>query len=76
MNLKRLPPIAKQEFQQSDRNTNPPTKLYLLCLQEMQGGGNEAETEGMTKQQVAKSHEQALIPDTINGTLLCLKTGV
>ena len=36
--VKRPPPIARQEFQWSDRETNPPTKLLapnLSCLQEM-----------------------------------------
>jgi hypothetical protein len=39
-NLKRLPPIARQELQWRDEDTNPPAKLSTqnwLCLKELQG---------------------------------------
>jgi hypothetical protein len=39
-NLKRLPPVAREEPQWSNRDTNMPTELLtpnLYCLQEMQG---------------------------------------
>jgi hypothetical protein len=43
-NLKRTPPVDRQEPQWTDRDTNPPTKLStqnLSCLQEMQAQGVE-----------------------------------
>jgi hypothetical protein len=52
-NLKKLPLVAMQEPQWSDRETNPPIKLltqYLSCLQEIQGWGNGTGNEGMAKQ--------------------------
>jgi hypothetical protein len=64
---------------ESDRDTNPPTKLSiqnLTCLQEMKCQGDGAETERTANQSLGPiselSHEQASIPGTINGTMVML----
>ena len=51
-NLKKPPPVVRQEPWWNDKDTNPPTKLStqnLSCLQQMQTDtGDGAETERMT----------------------------
>jgi hypothetical protein len=53
----RLPPVARQEPQWNDRDTNPPTKLltqkYVLSIRNA-GTGDGAETEGKANDYAAQ----------------------
>jgi hypothetical protein len=77
-NLKRPPPVARQELQWSDRDTILPIKLStpnLPCLQEMQAEWMEQRlrewpTDNRPNLRPMGKHQF----NTINGTLLCFRT--
>ena len=82
MDLKRSPPVTRQEPHWSSRDTNPPTKLLtqtLSCLQKMQRWRMEQRLREWPTNYMPNLRDppngQAQVQDTINDTMLCLQTG-
>jgi hypothetical protein len=80
-NLKRLPPVARQDLQWRDGDINPTTILLipnLSCLKEMQGQRwDEVWSKGQPIMCSAwnPSYGQTPVPDIFDDTLLYLQTG-
>jgi len=81
-NLKRPPPVARQEPQRSDGDTNPPTNIqpqiypvYKKCREGSRDRGNGQAVTGPTRDPSTMGNHQS-IPDTVNDAMLCLQTGV
>jgi hypothetical protein len=81
MNLKRPPPVTRQDPQGRNRDTNPPTKcltqncssLKEIQVQKMEQRMKEWPTSDYPN--CDSSHGQAPIPGTITDAMLCLQTG-
>jgi hypothetical protein len=88
-NLKRLPPVARQEPHWKDRNIPlppPPPHTHTKLWSKMYPANKKCRdrrwsrdwenSQSITSTTWDLSHGQAPIPDTSNNTLLCLQTGV